>query len=701
MSSSTRLHGPLWLLVCVVLLGSVLSAQAEERITALHQVYNESPWDYRDFWNPASPTYLDGFARKERLSSDITFCDLDPSVGDYLTVRWSSGSPRVLLQLKISSNVTPILAAAHPVGTFRFRVVEADNCTIKLFSGGPAHTYAEPGAYTVITHYDCIKELGKYGAVGKQIFEITPIDPSLPYTGGIAFISYRIECDAANSDYQVRYEALKHVTGSYQGEVSANALTAKEVVLSGVPGEPLCFSLRFPTPVTKASVSADLSADDSKVRWVSTWKPFLMNDPTLAQTTADLDAPTLQAVTAGGPDAATEKAWVSFTIPSDAQPTTPSSPRIGTVKVSSGSSVINTIDVRLQVYDFLLPQKGVVGAGIYVVGGRYGKDMWDQTHAWMDKARIEWATSSVQVPLKCINGRDPDGRPYAQTDLLECFLNRRKNGLPELRLFSSGLLTYEIWRYMHGPAGERYNLDSWIGQSLDEKIQYTLAEYQNQERGVQDVWVYSYDEGQSGALTQMAPMLKRIRQNGARIFAAIHPDFYEMEDIRDTIDFWVMTERNYIFSERARKAGKFTGKYGYPFTDIHGYAVHRREYFNCLYSGVDFYFNYALNDIAGDTFDDERKMCLIIATEAGLIETESSEGFIRGAYDMRYLAAVKRIAETVLHTAPSNRPARQALQYLDTLHPDMDYNLLKDKIASIIMQLNEELYALDRREATG
>ena len=94
-------------------------------------------------------------------------------------------------------------------------------------------------------------------------------------------------------------------------------------------------------------------------------------------------------------------------------------------------------------------------------------------------------------------------------------------------------------------------------------------------------------------------------------------------------------------------------------------------------------------------------MCLIIATENGPVETESSEGFIRGAYDMRYLAAVKRSAKTVLHSSPGNRTAKQALQYLDTVHPDSDYNLLKDKIASIIIQLNEELYALDRREAPG
>jgi len=684
-----------------MLLGSVLAARAEDRITALKQVYNQSPWDYRDWWKSSSLTYLDGFARKERVSSDITFCDVDPSQGNYLTVRWSSQSTRILLQLKLSSNVTPILAAAHPVGTLRFRIINTDNCSVELFNGGPTHSYSEPGYYEIVTYYDCIKALGKYGSVGKQTFEITPVDPARPYAGGIVFISYRIECDAANSDYQVRYEALKHATGSYQGEITANALTAKEVRLSGVPGEPLCFSLGFPTSVSNALVDADLSADDLKVRWVSTWKPFLMNDPTLAESTADLDATTLQAVTAGGAGAPTKKAWVSFTVPSDASPTTPSSPKIGTVSIRSGSSVVNTINVRLQVYPFLLPQKGIVGSGIYVVGGRYGRDMWDQTHAWMHKARIEWATSSVQVPRKSINGRDPDGRPYVQTDLLECFLNRRENGLPELQIFPTGLLAYEMWRYMYGPDNERYNLDSWIGQSLDEKIQYTLAEYQNQEHGVTDVWVYSWDEAQRGALTKLAPMLRRIRENGARISAAIHPDYYEMDDIRETIDFWIMTERNYIFSERARKAGKFTGKYGYPFTDIHGYAVHRREFFKCLYSGVDFYFNYALNDIKGHTFDNMRKMCLIIATENGPVETESSEGFIRGAYDMRYLAAVKRRAETVLHSSPGNRSAKQALQYLDTVHPNSDYNLLKDKIASIIIQLNEELYALDRREAPG
>ena len=59
----------------------------------------------------------------------------------------------------------------------------------------------------------------------------------------------------------------------------------------------------------------------------------------------------------------------------------------------------------------------------------------------------------------------------------------------------------------------------------------------------------------------------------------------------------------------------------------------------------DFYFNYALNDIQGTPLNDDRKMCLVVPTTGGLIETESSEGFIRAAWDMRYVATAKALAQ--------------------------------------------------------
>ncbi|MFH0965371.1 MAG: hypothetical protein V2A58_15330 [Planctomycetota bacterium] len=691
-------HGKrLFLLAGFALLLFPLWASAGERVTLLEETYNASPWNAAGQWATSGPTYIETFLWKNRIPADIVFCDLDPAVGNYLTIRWSSTSSRVLMRLSPKSTATPVIAASRPVGTLRFKLLNLTNSAFTLYNGGPYPTYTTNGTFEVSTEYDCVNELGKYDAVGKQTFEIKPIDPLLPYSGALVLISYRIVGDSDNGSYIPVYEAVRAAPEHVQNEISVNALSDREVVLSGVRGEPLCFSLVFSSPVSRAFVRADLSAADVSVRWVSKWKPFLLNDPSLGGTAAEYDADALVETAAGGNAAPTDKAWVSFTVPADAESTSGQAPSIGTVSVRSSGSVVNRVTVRLEVYPFKLPQEAAVRPGIFVVAKRYSPDLWDQVHAWMSKARIEWATNPVQVPTKCINGRDPSGAPYAQDDLLACFRNRRAHGLGERQILPITLVSYEIWRYLFGPEGDKLNLGGWIGQSLAEKIEFTRKQYDP--LGVSDVWVYSYDEAQGDTLMKLIPMLQFIRRYPVRIFAAIHPRYWEIPAIRDAIDFWIMAERDYLFNRRARDHGKLSGKYAYPFTDTHGYAVHRKEFLKCLYSEVDFYFNYALNDINGTTFDNQRKMCLVIPTTRGLIESESSEGFIRGVYDMRYVLAVRNTAKSILDRDPSSPTAQQALRDLQALHPKLDWNQVKLDLADVIGPLTEELYVLDPREA--
>ena len=112
-----------------------------------------------------------------------------------------------------------------------------------------------------------------------------------------------------------------------------------------------------------------------------------------------------------------------------------------------------------------------------------------------------------------------------------------------------------------------------------------------------------------------------------------------------------MTERNYILSKIMHSDGKISATYGYPFTDAHsgssdhdpdttdGYEAQREEFWRTYFAGADYYFPYALDDISGKPFDNNRKMALIIPTLGNnqIVDGMSSEGFARGYWDMRYL----------------------------------------------------------------
>jgi len=301
----------------------------------------------------------------------------------------------------------------------------------------------------------------------------------------------------------------------------------------------------------------------------------------------------------------------------------------------------------------------------------------------MAKAGITAASNPVAVPRKC---PDPEGIPYQQDDLKACEDSREACGMDTDALILNGLYAYEGWRFLH----EDEPLEGWIADSIEGKRIFTHLQFAKTGKAI---YVYSWDEASEGELRKLKPFLQLVKSLGLQVYAAIHPWEGYQAGVEDLIDFWVMTEYNWLLNYRFDNTQKFSGKYGYPFTDTHGYHVHRAEFLKCYYAGVNVYFNYALNDINGSTFDNHRKMCLIIPTDSGLIETTSGDGFISGIWFMRYAAHVRLLAEEVLRDAAEGSPYRatalDALDALEFIHPKTDPNVMKVELIGWLTKLTE------------
>ena len=106
------------------------------------------------------------------------------------------------------------------------------------------------------------------------------------------------------------------------------------------------------------------------------------------------------------------------------------------------------------------------------------------------------------------------------------------------------------------------------------------------------------------------------------------------------------------------------------------------------------YFPYALNDINGTAFDDSRKMCLIIPTEKGLIETTSGFGFIRASWDMNVLEYLYDIAESVIEDVQDDdilyETAHEAIDFIETLTERSDLNQMRTRALGFLDKLVEE-----------
>lgn len=730
-------------------IGGKATAQDDARAVLLEDNFDVSPWLDSGRRNPAMPMVLDGALDRSKLADrGLDSFDLeDVSGGQHVVVRWNPSYPQLLLRLKVGPNRDAIIAASEPEGYLRCRLLGLENTRIYVWVGGRKHSLQELTEYEMSTSFEYASMLGKYDVVGDVLVEVHPVNEGQPYSGALALLAYRVEGSSKNRENADKHVTIANMTEGYRGEISVAHDTTETVELAGVVGEPLCFSVKFDQPVDNAMVTAELPCDDVRVRWLAKWKTFLLNDPSLGGGGGELDAGSMVPIRAGGDDSATEKAWISFLVrqtdtappllemrrvgitptrtpystkktlrsqrsgrtgmsqglapigtlaPSsgalneqgalDAPAPTPEGVVTGTVVVSNAEGPINRINVRITAYPFPLVDQGAVRSGIYVANKRYDEKYWDDIHAWMGRARIEWATNPVAVPMRFIPpSQDQTGRPYQQDAMYRCFQSRRAHGAPE-RDQMAMILGYELWRFLYGPAEDKYNIDGWIGQSVAGKIQFSRQQFGND--GINNVWVFSFDEATDDKLRKLPPLWQVARASGGRVCAAIHASSWEVPEVRENIDFWVMTERNYRFSQKLRSYNKLSAKYGYPFTDVHGYDVHRLEFMKCLYSGVDFYFNYALNDINGATFDGSRKMCLVVPTDGGLIETGSSEGFIRGVYDMKYIATLKGLADEALRQNPNNTAAREALDYIDMLNPKVDCNVMKTELAQRIQALS-------------
>jgi len=586
-----------------------------KRIVLFHESWNWDPWDANGLHVRDCFVRVDNIGRLGQLPENWNSYELSADRNSH-ELSWSGTSGRMVGHYVLLDAPQPI-AAAFPEGTLSIEVVSLNNCGFRI-QFGRVHELTV-GLHEISTDYKYEDKVGKYSTVGDFWFASYPIDSSKEFSGVVRFKSYEITALDTNSQLAAVADRINSSESrGGHGYVTYDAAATEVIEVSGVKGEPISFALdvRGTIPVV---VEYNLGTFTAKARWISK-RGFLLNNPALDGSDELFDVREPIARREG-------KAWISFILTESAE---------GEICLKVGGQTLRRIPLQVTVHNIEL-NPPLVKPGIYVVD-KYYEGKWSMVHKWMERAGISRSTC-----------------PSVALEAIEAILaNRKRYGLDESNPMLTGMLNYEMWRFVHGAAPDYHNLTGWIGCNVREKLHQAYDALD-----AEQIWLYSWDEAKGETLEALRPFWELGISLGAKWFAAIHSRYWENSDVRNAISFWIMTERNYIFNQRAREAGKLTGKYGYPFADVITYEVHREEFMKCLYSDVDFYFNYALNDIRGNPFDSNRKMCLIIPTENGLVETLASEGFIRAVWDQRYLATVEKVEAY-------------------GLHPGVDYNRMRE-----------------------
>ena len=117
----------------VLVLAWGASAFAEEPVVLVDDLYDYSPWTANGLYISNAPTKFDDMVRRSDLISNWTSYELvDFGAEQKQAFSWEGTGGRMLAQIKVNPNHTQVVAAARPVGTFRFEILELVNCTLHI-----------------------------------------------------------------------------------------------------------------------------------------------------------------------------------------------------------------------------------------------------------------------------------------------------------------------------------------------------------------------------------------------------------------------------------------------------------------------------------------------------------------------------------------------------------------------------------------
>lgn len=391
-----------------------------------------------------------------------------------------------------------------------------------------------------------------------------------------------------------------------------------DVTIKAAPGERVHLAVQG-LPYGK-DVHCATAAD---LKWAS-WRGWLLNDPSRGNTPATNDADEL-----AESNPASDRLIAQFDRPGDHE-----------IFCGGTKTVVRIEQLPLE----LDPPAVWIGGYLTNDPTPEAREYLTRIHAW---ERTE--TNAKQ-----------DGDRLGTMDAV----NRRLAEYPAHEAWLDGALTYPQYRMLNKE--DRGRLDNWVGDVLRQRLASIRP------RAGQTVWLFGWDEAQASKLQQQAPLLEMGLDHGFRwtasigmgaYFDRIRPDLHEPElelwkhwtgkhgdTFGDLIDWWQVTQRNYVFGSRLKAAGKRCSSYGRPFADILDidstgqgpYGRFRREVWRAYLANYDSTILFAWDDIRGAPLKSTESYAVWNAMGRFNL---AALGMEAGYWDMRYVSTLQRLVD--------------------------------------------------------
>ncbi len=214
-----------------------------------------------------------------------------------------------------------------------------------------------------------------------------------------------------------------------------------------------------------------------------------------------------------------------------------------------------------------------------------------------------------------------------------------------------------------------------------------------QKKGINEVYFYAVDELKGDDLVKERPMLKKIRESGAKTFVATTSDF--LGRVEDLLDIPIIHETPPLSLVKANKEkGNKMWIYHNPQLGVEEPETYRRNYGLMLLKwGLDGTCNYAYQcDMGPNIWNDfdfhkYRDHVMAYPTINGVVPTIQWEGWREGVDDVRYLS-------TLMKLKSNYEPQKRALKLNETnmiflnIGSETNLNLIR---AEVIDKLLREL----------
>lgn len=373
------------------------------------------------------------------------------------------------------------------------------------------------------------------------------------------------------------------------------------------------------------------------------------------------------------PARALQQFWLTARPPADTAPGVYE----GTVTVSAADGPVAELPVRLRVLPFILADP-VLEYSIYY----RGRLTPDGQGSITSEAKSPEQFAAEMRDLVAHGVTNPTIYQAFDEELLGRVLDLREAaGMRSPRLYTLGIST---------GAPETEEALAQLRDGVRTWLDFTRA------RGYEELCVYGIDEASGDRLRAERAAFAAVHEVGARVFVACYRDYFDL--VGDLLDVPVWSGApDPEEAAKAHSVGHRILNYGNPQCGVEEPETYRRNFGLLLwragYDGaMDYAYQHSFTHIWND-FDNVsyRDHTMAYPTVDGVVGTVQWEGFREAVDDVRYLTTLLEAIDAAKSAGgESAREARRAEEWVGTIDPQGDLDLLRRRIIAHILALGPQ-----------